>query len=290
MEGSGRCSCGSGRLFKNCCKNKPRLAIEIDLDGENERFDGVAISQHGVMSGVKKGRLFPLVGCNRVAYRNADSDRKKILSVTSSSDSPLTLDPNSALAEFPTILIVDTNTKRDFVGGNKVSISSLIHCVTEKVEANTVFLKYSLVGAWEFWNLEGNEEQYFWKALAESIETGSAHEIYQVEKVGILTDCNVNRHPDFNAKRAPIYGEYYLPERFTLFYASSDSARDLPNKLIRKCDAFSSKVMKAVVHEEVPPRVEGMPFSHLRQWHPDDDDTSWQIDGYESLPVDSLNI
>jgi hypothetical protein len=53
----------------------------------------------------------------------------------------------------------------------------------------------------------------------------------------------LSSHEAISKRERAIYGEHYLPEGFALIYASADTGQELTNKLIRFCDAQSTKYL-----------------------------------------------
>lgn len=252
------------------------MAIDVDLKNIDV-YDGIAIGSDRKISGIKNGELRPLVGDNSILFKNADSKRKKPLSGGLLSNEYLHINSGSILAPYQHVLAVDTNTKGDFIEGNKVSVSTMIHCIVDSRGQDGMHIRYSLVGAWEFWNLDDRcEESHFWWFLISSIEFGNADEIYKEGKVAILTDCDQANHAAFNKREKPIFKGYFLPERYTVIFATADSARDFSNKVVRKCDRFSDLVMRHLKDFPQPERVYEKDFTHFRRWLPNDDE-SWEI-------------
>jgi len=53
--------------------------------------------------------------------------------------------------------------------------------------------------------------------------------------------------PKYNSRELPIFEGFYLPNYFTLFYASSDTGSEyLPNVLIKMCDKYASEELKKI--------------------------------------------
>lgn len=62
-------------------------------------------------------------------------------------------------------------------------------------------------------------------------------------QIGFVTDCDLANHKAISRRERAIYGGHYLPEGFTLIYASADTGQELTNKLIKFCDAQATKYL-----------------------------------------------
>lgn len=69
--------------------------------------------------------------------------------------------------------------------------------------------------------------------------------------VALVVDSELGRHSEINARTAPYYRGFFLPERTQLIYASSDTGTDLPNKLIKQCDKASRSLADQIRRGEI---------------------------------------
>lgn len=59
-------------------------------------------------------------------------------------------------------------------------------------------------------------------------------------------DSALGEHHDINARKIGYYEDNYLPSFATLIYASDASDDNLPNKMIKLCDAQAKKVLASL--------------------------------------------
>jgi len=136
------------------------------------------------------------------------------------------------LARYDSIIVIDTNTKK--IGKGSISAACFIRCwlVPEgekfRVECEGQHNIY------EFHNVGGNPELLSIFRVANDIlkNEGKLAE----RNIAIVTDTELGSHDDINSRTTPIYGPHCLPEGFTLLYASSDTGKEVLNKVIRTCD------------------------------------------------------
>ena len=97
-----RCACGSGRKYKNCCKNKKKRVIEFDLHPSNvENIEGIAISDKGELLKIVNGIRMPFSGSTILRYGyDRDSGKRKILTEGVIHDGKCYLNPNHPILNF----------------------------------------------------------------------------------------------------------------------------------------------------------------------------------------------
>jgi len=71
--------------------------------------------------------------------------------------------------------------------------------------------------------------------------------------VAIITDTELGLHSAINSRSAPIYKGQFLPEGFSLIYASSDTGNELPNSLIKACDKAATEHLKLLSNHSHSP-------------------------------------
>ena len=62
-------------------------------------------------------------------------------------------------------------------------------------------------------------------------------------KVGIIVDSDLGNIPDYNNRKKPILGDYYLPENFELIFASDKVSDNLFNKMIKLSHKLSKEFL-----------------------------------------------
>ena len=157
------CRCGSGRKFKNCCLGKSKdRTVSIDIDPRNIwMMDGLDISMTGRVVGIKNGQALPLIGKSAIEYGYNRKHNFKLLSKGPVATSDLYLSPDLILLEFDHVFAVDTNTKD--IGGDKVSVAAVLHCIIGPKNNTSANISYSFLGWFEYRNIIGKEEKIHWK-------------------------------------------------------------------------------------------------------------------------------
>ena len=71
------------------------------------------------------------------------------------------------------------------------------------------------------------------------------------KKLGVVVDSALEEHQEINSRKIGYYEDNYLPDFASLIYASDGSADDLPNQMIRLCDAQSTKVLAQLTPDSI---------------------------------------
>ena len=233
MKQSGRndpCPCGSGRKYKRCCLTR-RPREQYVYVGFPEPYDGISFDSEEVYvhppSGnwAKSGAVF-----SETQYERQNG-REKILS---SVPDAATFDIHSHLAlHFDTLWAVDTNTKR--IGKDVISVASVIECYPRTTSPDDLEAVYRVNGNFVFRNCpDGEAEKHAWHAVASKVIPARGYR--EDMRIGLVTDHDLSRHAQYNAREIPMYEGFYLPPNFTLLYATSDASANLLTWLVRRCD------------------------------------------------------
>ena len=268
------CACGSGKKFKNCCLGKrKKRTIKLSIDPRNlDMMDGLGFSNEGQVFGIKNGFPLPLIGESKIEYGYKKKHKFKILAKGPITSDNMFLNPNISIIEFDHVFAIDTNTET--IGQHKVSVAAVLHCIIEPANENGENLKYSFLGCFEYYNVEGKPENLAWMELWKLISNTSG---LKQKKIGLLVDSDLGNHESFNNRQHPIYGDFYLPENISILYCSSDGGKEwLINRLIDFCDKKSSEIINylksggfsKINFEDA--KVIDKPYSHFRQWSSND--------------------
>jgi hypothetical protein len=140
-------------------------------------------------------------------------------------------------------IVIDTNTID--IDGTTVSVAFFIVC--RLIPENAGFRLASIDDrghAYEFQGIKGNAEMLAMLKVANDTVRGRG--ALGKSRIAFVTDCDLANHEAISKRERAIYGEHYLPEGFTLIYASADTGQELTNKLIRFCDAQATKYLNKV--------------------------------------------
>jgi hypothetical protein len=176
------------------------------------------------------------------------------------------VNPNLVLERFGLLLAIDTNTAR--LGNTTVSVT----CI---VQGNYIDFGPKVVAHWEpkqileFRNVSGPPENVAWQVVIEDI--GASLSLAAVPTIGIIVDSDLGRIPAYNARELPLFGNFFLPPKFELLYASSDTGSEfVANKMIARADQASRALLRQIVDGQIPDdgleSIDGYPFTHYRIW------------------------
>jgi hypothetical protein len=148
------------------------------------------------------------------------------------------------LARLNHFIVIDTNTIE--IDGTTVSVAFFIVCrLVPKNDSEVRLMSIDNRGhAYEFQGGKGNAEMLaMLKVANDTVRGRGAH---AKDRIAFVTDCDLANHVAISKREREIYGEHYLPDGFTLVYASADTGQELTNKLIRFCDAQATNYLNNV--------------------------------------------
>ncbi len=169
------------------------------------------------------------------------------------------------LAKFDIIFAIDTNTAD--VGGKRVCVTGIMpFSLTPTDEGFRVESHEDHVQIYEF---EGEPHKPELFAILKLVFDLVNHAgIGRGSHVVIVTDTELDSLDEFNARKKPIYADHFLPEGFTLMYASSDTGWEAPNKFIRICDTAAKQTIRERRLGDIPKApfvpMEGFPTISVR--------------------------
>lgn len=267
-----KCSCGSGKQFKNCCKNVKQRTIKYELDPRNTaELEGLVITQQGQLFGLKNGDNVPLIGTSEIELSYHRKKGPKVLSRGPVDPQRCFLNASLPLLEYDYVFAIDTNNRG--IRGADVSVACFVQCFTEIINSTSAELKYALRGWYELWGISEKAENIAWRELILALQSD---EMFCNARIGLLVDSDLGLHQEYNSQKIPIIEEFYLPDNFELFYASSDSGKqNIINRIFSLCDRRSRDLLNVLENDDseeslIP--IHGKPFTHVRQWYPEKDD------------------
>jgi len=256
-------------------KRKDRT-ISLHMAPENlDHLDGLGFSDRGQVFGIKNRFQQPITGDVTIEYGYERKRKFKLLSKGPLSNTKVFLNSNLSLLEFDDVYVIDTNTKT--VSDDKVSVAAIVHCRVGKVDDKYANISYALISCYEYRNIKCKEENFVWYKVSKLLEKDVEN---LRKKIGFLVDSDLKDHEKINSRELPVYCDYYLPENIKLIYASADSGNEnLINRLIRFCDKKANEILRYIetngneldIDEA---KVDGQPYTHFRQWYPDQEDKS----------------
>lgn len=239
------CPCGSGEKYKNCCMNKKERIQSITTKHEIPvKLTNIKFMPDGTLKMYSDTEELKPENVTIETLYKRNNGKDKILNQILSKDSNITTNPFGFIRKFDVIFGIDTNT--DIVNGERLSVSSRL-CI---VKTNESDLQVTFNGpySWKIVHFKKSdpkdEEKMAIAILINHILEQKSDKIY---KVGIVTDHDLGNIRNYNEKKSPIFDNVYLPEDFTLIYASSDAGNEnILNKLIRACDKEATLFLNGV--------------------------------------------
>lgn len=67
------------------------------------------------------------------------------------------------------------------------------------------------------------------------------------KKVGIVIDSELGNLEEYNNRTIPVFEKWYLPDNYTLIYATADSSDEWCNKMIKQCDKSASIRLNEII-------------------------------------------
>jgi hypothetical protein len=191
-----------------------------------------------------------------------DSGKPKIVSRTTGSDGFLHLDPlRNIVSQYDVIACADTN---------RISFEGQEVCVCASIRSTTEI--YDLVQSSHFESTEFsvffdvdkniNPETIGWHLLI--TEIFPKYPDLKDKKICLLVDSDLGLLDQINRRISPYYDSFFLPENIDLAYASSDSAGNALNLLIKMCDRISSDICKSIKKINITlnefPNIQGVKY------------------------------
>lgn len=252
-------------------KRDPRH-IRIDIDPENANlYSGVALDfKNQAILGVEEARMKPLVGETHLKFSRARKNKSEKILYSGASNGAW-FNSNQQILSYDHLVAVDTNT--NWLNGSSVSVTAAFHLIPISPRLRELYCHARVLMLSELWNVSVKPENLGWWQVLNAIQ------LYQHEfqgKIGLIVDSDLGSHPEFNVRRKPIVGEYYLPDNVTMIYASDKGGPEhLSTKMIRYCHNLASDLYRnnqlLLNPKGIERGVDGI-YSHIRQWDTDEMD------------------
>ncbi len=234
------CPCGSKKKYKNCCLNKkPRETSILFEMIEPTKLTSIKIEEGQIKLLDSNGEVIAKNIYQQNTYKRIGKDNKVLnqikLNVSKYSNEI------DALLQYDIIYAVDTNTKN--FNGENLSITSRQCCEFNSNKTTITFYPFGLACIKNIPNM--NQEKFGIKLLISNILCDKNYN--KNLKIGIIIDHDLGNLMKYNNRELPIYNDWYLPDNFTLIYASSDTGKEyLTNILISACDKEANNFFEEV--------------------------------------------
>lgn len=237
------CSCGSGRKYKNCClkrKTKERYQ-RMKYNVENVPFEKVQIviysdgtTELGLKLLNENGEEIKTTLSEIEGYYERENKSDKVLFSQPVTDNRYIKDINGELIKYDAILVIDTSY--EMIENIKIAFTSMMICWKLSSENDKYNYKQSSqVIEWDATSVD-KPENLMYAEVIENVRIQNEKR-NQSPKIAVIVDSDLENISYFNDRTKPIFENYYLPEQYHMFYASSDSGNEnFQNKLLKMCD------------------------------------------------------
>ena len=159
----------------------------------------------------------------------------------------LSLSLNEALLNFDHIYAVDTNTKH--VSDSWLSAGSICYLTDYQKIGVEYTYRVKLVRQITSINMSRpyQMEQHVWNAAISYIQSIISTD----NTVALIVDCDLDNIPKYNERVLKIRDLEYLPENFTLIYASADTGSNIANKMISFCDFHANRILEELTSSKI---------------------------------------
>ena len=189
---------------------------------------------------------------NEISYERAKGP--KVISRTPQSGFDLSFSNDEAIENnYEMIFAIDTNTRN--IKGVSISVTGIIQAqkvfaVDEKGIASTPW-QYFTPFCIELLEVRGKPENLGWVLVIDHINKSYKYQVFT--KIGLIVDSDLGNLKLYNSREKPIFENFYLPKRFQLIYASSDTGKDLfSNQMLKYADKASTQCLEALNNGVIP--------------------------------------
>lgn len=241
-------------------KPKPREAIVNVHIEHGDSIDGLWDSKKQVLT-LRVIRNEKNISARKVVltqfYMRESGKPKYLNEIELKKPSDFEFSHSNLLKKFDYFWAIDTNQKDIFGSIANVAV------ITASNTFNVAEFKSTL--AIVFGSIEGNPELYAWKKFICFVMNNIENSLSK--SFALIVDSELGKLSQFNSQELPIYKDFFLPENWTLIYATADSGKQsIFNKMLIESDKNSTKLMNwmAKLHKNV------------KHWKPVDNENKYQ--------------
>lgn len=185
------------------------------------------------------GREVVPTSVQRVLYHER-AKGPKIRSVVTLKDLLTSVGGVQEWASFDSVVVTDTNTL--LIDNRKVSVTAFIHLKFSAWHNGAIVTVIGdRMNYIKMLDPVGNPELLAIHKIATDITEWIGYGA--TSNIAIVTDTELGAHERINVRQSSLFGPFMLPNGFSIHYASSDSAKEVINVLIRHCDKYASKLL-----------------------------------------------
>ncbi len=213
------------------------LAISFELKGRND--GALKLMQEGdhfsIVDG--EGKKLTELSAARTVSHERDTARKgpKIRTKNAATAGAISIGGLAELAKLDYFFAIDTNSK--LFHEVKISVACFVAFQLKRESEGYRLAPVGPAQLLEIYDCYGNPELAAVLEIAlQELDSQKRYSADHKFSVGIITDTELGLHNAINSRSSPVYKTQFLPEGFSLIYASSDTGNELPNTLIKACD------------------------------------------------------
>ncbi len=262
------CPCGSGLKFKRCCIDKKPRSRSLSLEfAAPVKLDKAALDlETGEVSMYSEGRrIHPKIATTEVTYEG--KSRQKVVAQAPLNVLAPVADVNRAITQHDIIYAVDTNypEKRP----HEVAVTGVVlGKPNASASEGVVIVHFSPIMCIEFRGANADAERIGWAEVIRGVVANPQFD--PKSKVLLIVDAHRGSIGSINNRSEPVIGNLWLPENFTLMYASSDKRNDsVPNRMLHLADVQATDVLDRYAtksNDENLIGVEGREYELRRVW------------------------
>lgn len=233
------------RKHKHTYPRTTKLSVTIHVPkAGNYRCEGNIYSKEFRILD-EHGNVLPMGNIHITQSRSRESEARKGPKIIC--DIPYTGSPslslNESLLNFDHVYAVDTNTK--YVNNTWLSAGCI--CYLASCQKDGTEYTYELKWVQQVTSINSfcryQMEQHVWNAAIAYIQSI----IPSNSTVALIVDCDLENIQKYNERSLKIRDAAYIPENFTLIYASADTGGTIANKMIAYSDTCASKVLEQLI-------------------------------------------
>jgi hypothetical protein len=151
------------------------------------------------------------------------------------------------LEKFDFVLVVDTNSK--IINDDWVYLGVVLELVRSlSHDGKSINFGLRYMARYILQGFREKPENENWKNIIDFFMQQPNYNSNM--KVGIVVDSDLGEIDNYNKRVKPIFGDFLLPDKFELIYASADAKNDSTlNKAINYCDNFATEQLKQLANE-----------------------------------------
>jgi hypothetical protein len=181
----------------------------------------------------------------QVTYARA-SGKEKVVSRIPATGEALILDPDSAVwSNYDVVFGVDTNTRS--IEDRRISVTGFLEATkilaVDSAGVISRCWRFASPRNFAFADATTNPEFIGWGLALDYIRSNPAY--HGFTRVGLVVDSHLSEHSKFNRRTDAVNGEWRLPERVKLVYASADTGGEyFGNFILKHADSIASQCLK----------------------------------------------